>query len=371
MDFFDYEAFWFHKEKKRPIKGLMGLGNSDCSKIFATGFEGQTQFLIFQKLGSDRVYKTASSEYTSLITQWMTCESSITDQHFYIGGMYGDVPTIGAISFSEGLAPIHFMRCTKVKSKTLSKIKRIEGSDILVVGMIQDLIVVRFLNGSEFSTLHSFNTFSEYEIIAVAFHTQFIFTLTMGDHLLQVLEFKNQLNQLEYYNTEKKEPLKVDFQDIKLGGQRKQAAQPELVLVQDKDIVTFLNNEDIGYNVVGPSQQVFEEEDKLLARLKHAKQYKRKPIKSSPGSRSAQLPPLREHLREERLRAHRQRRRHLPRRAHGPGLRKDHREHLRAQHLRRRQPHGHPRAVHQQHEDHEQRRALPHLQRPRRLGAQK
>ena len=39
MDYIDYEAFWFHREKKRPIKGLMGLGNSDCSKIFATGFD--------------------------------------------------------------------------------------------------------------------------------------------------------------------------------------------------------------------------------------------------------------------------------------------------------------------------------------------
>ncbi len=250
MDFVDYEGFWFNKEKKRQIKGSMGLGSSDCSKIFATGFEGQTQILIFQKLGSDRIYKTASSEYTSLISQWMTCESSITDQHFYVGGMYGDVPTIGAISFTESMSPIHFMRCAKVKSKTLSKIKRIEGSDILIVGMIQDLIIVRFLNGSEFSTLHSFNTYSEYEMISMAFHTQFIFTLTMGDHQMQVLEFKNQINQLEYYNTEKKEPLKVDFLDMKLGGQRRQTTQSEINLEQDKDIVNFLNNEDINYNLV-------------------------------------------------------------------------------------------------------------------------
>jgi len=250
MDFVDYEAFWFHKEKKRPIKGVMGLGNSDCSKIFATGFEGQTQILIFQKIGSDRVYKTASSEYTSLISQWMSCESSITDQHFYVGGMFGDVPTIGAISFSETLAPIHFMRCTKVKSRTLSKLKRIEGSDILIVGMIQDLSIVRFLNGSEFSTLHSFNTFGEYEIVALAFHTQFIFSLTMGDHQLQVLEFKNQINQLEYYTTEKKEPLKLDLLDMKLGGPRRATAQSELNLEQDKDIVSFLNNDNISYNVV-------------------------------------------------------------------------------------------------------------------------
>lgn len=250
LDFVDYQGFWIHREKKRPIRGLIGLGSSDCSLIFATGFEGSHQILIFHRIDQDRIYKTISSEYTSLITTWTTCESSRTDEHFFVGGLIGDTPTIGAIRFNESMSPISFSKLSKLKSKTLSKIKRIEGSDILMVGMIQDLLIIRFVNDSEFSILHSFSVFSDYEIIAILFHSQFIFTLSLGDHSLQVIEFKDSVNQAEFSSTEFKEPLRVSFLDMKMGGQRRTISPEKITLGEDKEISNYLANDDITYNVV-------------------------------------------------------------------------------------------------------------------------
>lgn len=196
----DYEGFWFQKDKKRPIKGVMGVSNLDCTKIFASGYEGSQQLLIYHKYIGDRLYKPVGQEYTAHITTWMCAERSISQEFIYIGGMNVETPTIGALAFNETLAPICFMKLTKVKSRSLSRIKRIEGSEFLMVGLIQELLIMRF-EKSEFSLLHTYLTFTDYEIISIQFHSNQIFYTTLGEQVLSLIEMKSQVSQVEYFST--------------------------------------------------------------------------------------------------------------------------------------------------------------------------
>lgn len=197
----DYEGFWLQKDKKKPMRGVFGIGNVDCTKIFASAYDGNSQqILIFHQHNRERVMKQASQEYSSYITTWMCVERSLSQEHIYVGGMNVETPTIGALAFNDSLAPISFLKLTKVKSRSLSRIKRIEGTDFVIAGLIHELLILRF-DQSEFSLLHTLSTYSDYEISAIQFHSNSIYFMTLGDQSLSVLEFSSSVTQSEYINT--------------------------------------------------------------------------------------------------------------------------------------------------------------------------
>lgn len=196
----DYEGFWVPKEKKKPIKGVFGVGNVDCTKIFASGFDGSQQLIIYHQNNRERIFKLASQVYNSYITTWMCVERSLSQEHIFVGGLNVETPTIGALAFNETLAPVTFLKLTKVKSRSLSKIKRIEGSDFIIAGLIQELLILRFDKG-EFLILNTLSTLSDYEIISIQFHSNAIYFMTMGDQSLGKFEFPSSVNQSEFVNT--------------------------------------------------------------------------------------------------------------------------------------------------------------------------
>lgn len=179
-----------------------------------------------------------------------------------------ETPTIGALAFNESLAPISFMKLTRVKSRSLSRIKRIEGSELLMLGLIQELLIVKFENAG-FALLHTFMTYADYEIVGIQFHTNHIFFTTLGEQVLSVIELKAQVNQAEYYTTESMTPIVTEFYEMKLG-LKKQSVAEAPKFEGDRDIVSYLANEDISYQVV------MEDEQLLPARLAAAKACKHK-----------------------------------------------------------------------------------------------
>lgn len=277
LEFVDYKRFWEYPDtnRLRPIKPGFAIGNKDCSKIFAVGYEGTNLVLIFHKHRSERSYKAPSAALQKEISTWLCAESYTRDEVFFVGGMQSDSATIGAIDFNEGLNPKSFLKLSKFKSKSVGKLKRIEGSDIVLAGMSQDIVVTRYEN-SNFSLLHSFNTYCESEICGLIFHTQYIYSLTLDEGSLHVIEFKNPINQEEYSTTENKELPVLDIKELQRGAiGNATSVNGDLNLTNDADIASYLANEQIAY------ANVMEEEDKLLSRLKNAKVVKRK-ANSSP-----------------------------------------------------------------------------------------
>lgn len=198
LEFIDYENFWQSKDKKKPIRSAIGLATSDCSKIFGAGYQENVQMLVLQKSSGERVYKsTSSTEYSGKISSWLCCESSVSADYFFVGGVNLNTPTIGAISFNENLAPLGFLNLNKTKSRSLSKLKRIEGSEILIAGMVQDILILRVVPPTDLTILYSFTIFTEFECVSLAFHSNFIYTLCSGETVLHVIELKKPIVQEE------------------------------------------------------------------------------------------------------------------------------------------------------------------------------
>lgn len=244
----DYEGFWYQKEKKKTIEGTFALGNLDCTKIFACGFDGSQQLLIYHSHNRDRVLKPISTEYSSVITTWMCVERSLSQEFIFVGGMNVEMPTIGALTFNENLTPVGFMKFSKIKSRSLSRIKRIVGSDVLMAGMIQEILILRFEN-SQFTTIHTYNTYGDYEVGSILFHTNLIFFLTLGEPTLNFYELADSVNQAEFINTELMSPVITVFYEMKLGISNKSVTEAPKFEI-DKEIVNYLANENISYSIV-------------------------------------------------------------------------------------------------------------------------
>ena len=268
----DYEGFWEFPgtNRKRTIKPAFAIANKDCSKIFAVGYEGSSLVLIFHKHRTERAYKSPPAALHKEISTWLCAESYTSEDVFFVGGMNSDSATVGALEFNESLTPKSFFKLQKFKSKSVGRLRRIDGSDILLAGMSQDIAVLRYEN-SNFSLLHSFNTYCESEICGLNFHTQYIYSLTLDEGSLHVIEFKNPINQEEYNNTENKDLPVIEMKELQRGATGNTTAAPgDLNLTNDADIASYLANEQISY------ANVMEEEDKLLSRLKNSKIVKRK-----------------------------------------------------------------------------------------------
>lgn len=244
----DYEGFWVPKSRSKPMTRVFGLGNVDCTKIFATGFDGSQQLLIYHQHNSERIFKPLSQEYNSMITTWMCIERSLSQDFILVGGMNVETATIGALTFNENLTPVGFIKLNKVKSRSLSRLKRIEGSDVVMAGMIEDIMILRFQD-NQFTMLYNFSTYSDYEIGSVLFHTNLIYFLALSEAALNVFELSKSINQSEFYNTELMSPVVTVFYEMKLGISKKTSTEAPK-FQKEEEIVNYLANEDITYEIV-------------------------------------------------------------------------------------------------------------------------
>lgn len=220
LEVLDIPDFWLHPEKKSVIVPVMGLGNRGCSRIFCLGFESSSMTLIFHDHTSKPVYTTQSKDHLEKISTWICIETSRAGDFFYVGGIVKDSPTIGTIKFDGTLAPLGFSKLTKLRSKTVSRIKRIDGTDILLIGLQNELMVMSSQSSIDFTVFHIYNLTTSNEINSIAFSSQYIFYLTLGECELQVIDCKKAADMEECFTKENSAKIKplaaltVDLTDL-------------------------------------------------------------------------------------------------------------------------------------------------------------
>lgn len=219
LEVLDIPGFWLHPEKRSEIAPVMGLGNRGCTKIFGLGFEASSMTLVFHDHTNKPVYTTQTKDHLEKISTWICIETSKSGDYFYVGGIVKDLPTIGAIKFDSTLAPLGFSKLAKLRSKTVSRIKRIDGTDILLIGLQNELIVMSSVSAIDFTVFHIYNLTTSTEINSIAFSSRYIFYLTLGDSELQVIDCKKAADMEDCFakeNSVKIKPLgtlKVDLTD--------------------------------------------------------------------------------------------------------------------------------------------------------------
>lgn len=244
----DYEGFWIEPGKRLPYMAVFAIGNLDCTKIFALGYDAGQQILIFHQQNKDRVFKPISQELSLLISTWLCIESSFSQEFIFVGGAEVDTPVVGALTFNENLSPVGFLKLSKMKSSSLSRLKRIEGTDFVIAGLIQEIAILKF-DKNQFSLLYTYATYSDYEIGSILFHTNMIYTLTLSDGAFNLYPMADSVNQSDYYSTEQMSPVVTEFFDMKLGISRKKSLETPN-FQEEREIISYLANENITYNIV-------------------------------------------------------------------------------------------------------------------------
>ena len=212
----EYRGFWMDGDKKREITNNHAIASKDCSKIFAMGILGGGPVLIYQNsITAERVLRQNYQPFFEKISEILCLESAAngSDDYFFVGGIYLDTPTIMSVKFDASLVPITNNLFQKVKSKSLTKIKRVDGSDVLILGMMNEIFVMKY-DKNTFTQWAVYNTYCDIEICSIAFHSNLIFTLTVGECSLHVIEFKSAVNQSVLNDTENRTPLKTNLSQL-------------------------------------------------------------------------------------------------------------------------------------------------------------
>lgn len=197
----DMEDFWVNPESRRSIKPVMGIATRDCRKVLGFGWEGSLPTLIYQAWGvrSPQIVPPSCSSY---LTSWLCLEVSIDQETCFAGGVFKENPVIASLKFDASVEKIDLFKFTKVKSRSLSRIKRIEGSDIVIAGFTQEVLVLSYTN-AQFALLQSYVASGRGEIVSLAFHSKYLFSITNEEHSFQVIEYKNTIRQSDYKGTGK------------------------------------------------------------------------------------------------------------------------------------------------------------------------
>lgn len=100
----------------------------------------------------------------------------------------------------------------------ISRIKRLEGSDIILAGVSNEILVIHYKN-SEFSHIHRFQNLNMQDSInSIVFHSSYLYFLELGGTDIGTIEMEKRINQTELSNREfskcVEENKKVDIEKI-------------------------------------------------------------------------------------------------------------------------------------------------------------
>ena len=122
----------------------------------------------------------------------------------YVGGAYKTYAVIGVLEFNKTLAPVHFMKLTLSDFKCVSTIKRVVGTEILLIGAWCSIIAAVYdqkLN--KFKILNIFqNLFGNSQVIRIAFSGKVMYFLGDESSELGVVEFDKRLELEQWQQIE-------------------------------------------------------------------------------------------------------------------------------------------------------------------------
>jgi hypothetical protein len=81
---------------------------------------------------------------TFLVKYWFCADVSFDQRYVYVGGAYSDVAVIGVIKFDKTLKNINFLKLSFDEFRSITTIKRIPGTDIILAGAWCSILALSF-----------------------------------------------------------------------------------------------------------------------------------------------------------------------------------------------------------------------------------
>lgn len=195
----EVEDFWLHPDKKKQLAPQIALSNREGKRLFGLGNDNNTGYFVYQGRGTQVTSQLPSNLG---LTVCLTADLSYNEDFVYVGGVCKDIPGISLVRFDESFKVLSNIKLSKAKSNSVSKLKRIDGTDILMVGLNFEIaIVTHKAEDYELQQIYLYQIQGELDVCAMAFHSQFLYYIRSYTPELAVIEFESAVNQVQFFLT--------------------------------------------------------------------------------------------------------------------------------------------------------------------------
>lgn len=278
----EIEDFWLLAEKKKQLMPQIALSNREGKRLFGLGYDNSTGYFIYQGRGAQ-----AAAQFPSNIglTVCLTADLSYNEDFIYIGGVCKDIPSISLVRFDESFKILSNIKFSKAKSNSVSKLKRIDGTDILMVGLNYEIAVVTHrAEDYELQQIYMYQIQGELDVCAMAFHSRYLYYIRSFTPELAVIEFEAAVNQVQFFltGTPCSPETRGTFEPLKKLPDVLPVVESESALTTSPGTNSVSTNRELlAYLIEDDGRRIkclFEEENKVEKRLKNALMIARKVI---------------------------------------------------------------------------------------------
>jgi len=201
LDTFETKAihnFWKKEDINRQINPFFALTNKKGTKVFGIGDDDiiQNHLAIYWDSNQTKVIKDIDKDY-QIMSKWVSYETSFNEKFIYIGGTKNIDAAILIIRFEESLKIAGFRHFTEGDYKSISALRRADGTDILMAGAFQTILLLepsKASNGSKLKLIRAIPWPCEAEIRWIGINQEHLFTLDTTRRIIIVGKYAVQLN---------------------------------------------------------------------------------------------------------------------------------------------------------------------------------
>lgn len=206
----DLSQFWMNKAKSKLLSPISAIIDKKGTQVVGLAVDEQFNsfHFIFQETKPNGLREfVPSSKLVPGQTDDPACfEISLCQNYLYLGGSKSSIATILCLEFTNTLNSTCGKKFPAVNAAKVSKIKRIEGSEILVLGC-QGIIIVGMYSQDKtsFDAIHTIQNMSSTDINFFTFCKNHIIVVDQSTGIIRGVQMKvnnmlESLHHIEYEN---------------------------------------------------------------------------------------------------------------------------------------------------------------------------
>lgn len=181
----------------RPIDPFFVIANRDCTRFMGVGDDSAVDsqpIAIFKS--EEEEMSILASKVTGKLSFWVCAEVSFDQKYIYVGGCDHHMhAAISLLDFDEHLQCHTTLSLDMGDYKNISRIKRIEGTDVLLGGCYRNIVVIRKeQNSVKLTFIHSISCRMDEDIKSIAFSPKNIFCIGEQEGNMGIISSKHEIS---------------------------------------------------------------------------------------------------------------------------------------------------------------------------------
>lgn len=192
------EDFWELKDKKKPVSPQLVIGNRALTKIFGLVYDANNNgyFLHYQQ----GIQSYCPVQANSGLTLCLSVDLSFNEEFVLAGGLMKEIPALSVLKFRSDYPSVASVKFSKHKSLCLTKVKRIAGSDVVLVAFNYEISVLIYKHiENELVIIHTYSLLGESDVIGLAFHSNALYFIRSNMPELMMIPFRQTIDQQQLH----------------------------------------------------------------------------------------------------------------------------------------------------------------------------